>query len=97
MWAVPVALGLRSTVNILPVIPANESKSHKACRIIPLKFFFESCYDSRKKEGWTGLWRGITPRLSGIALQSFAAAKFDELVPPGRILIKYLLMSASVG
>jgi hypothetical protein len=48
-------------------------------------FFFESCYDSRKKEGWTGLWRGITPRLSGIALQSFAAAKFDELVPPGII------------
>jgi len=55
------------------------------CRIFPLKFF-TSCYlFSRKKEGWTGLWRGITPRLSGIALQSFAAAKFDELVPPGRI------------
>jgi hypothetical protein len=44
-------------------------------------------YISRKKEGWTGLWRGVTPRLSSLALQAFTAAKFDELVPPGIIIV----------
>lgn len=43
---------------------------------------FQYCGYIRRREGWTGLWRGVTPKLSSILLQSFTASKFDELVPP---------------
>jgi len=49
---------------------------------LALPSVFQYCGHIRRKEGWSGLWRGVTPRLSSIALQSFTAAKFDELVPP---------------
>eukprot|EP00088_Acartia_fossae_P023375 TRINITY_DN24415_c0_g1_i1.p1 TRINITY_DN24415_c0_g1~~TRINITY_DN24415_c0_g1_i1.p1 ORF type:complete len:321 (-),score=32.00 TRINITY_DN24415_c0_g1_i1:267-1229(-) len=49
---------------------------------LALPSVFQYCNFIRRREGFTGLWRGVTPRLSSIALQSFTAAKFDQLVPP---------------
>jgi len=49
---------------------------------LALPSVFQYCGYIRKREGWTGLLRGVTPRLSSIALQSFTAAKFDEQFPP---------------
>ncbi|XP_023319500.1 mitochondrial carrier homolog 2 [Eurytemora carolleeae] len=49
---------------------------------LSLPSVFQYCGYIRRREGWSGLFRGITPRISSIALQSFTAAKFDEMVPP---------------
>lgn len=53
---------------------------------LALPSIFQYCGYIRKKEGWTGLWRGVSPRLSSLALQTFTAAKFDELNPPEKEL-----------
>jgi len=49
---------------------------------LALPSVFQYCRYVKKKEGWTGLWRGVTPRISSIALQNFTAAKFDQYYPP---------------
>jgi carrier protein len=49
---------------------------------LSLPSVFQYCGYIRRREGFTGLFRGITPRISSIALQSFTSAKFDQLVPP---------------
>ena len=36
----------------------------------------------RAKDGWTGLWRGLTPKLCSLALQHLAQEKFNESYPP---------------
>eukprot|EP00088_Acartia_fossae_P031406 TRINITY_DN3230_c0_g1_i1.p1 TRINITY_DN3230_c0_g1~~TRINITY_DN3230_c0_g1_i1.p1 ORF type:complete len:322 (+),score=78.96 TRINITY_DN3230_c0_g1_i1:76-1041(+) len=43
---------------------------------------FEYMGHIRRKEGISGLYRGITPRLSNILLNYYTAEKFDELFPP---------------
>ena len=35
----------------------------------------------RAKDGWTGLWRGLTPKLCSLALQHLAQEKFNENYP----------------
>ena len=35
----------------------------------------------RAKDGWTGLWRGLTPKLCSLALQHLAQEKFNEGYP----------------
>ena len=35
----------------------------------------------RAKDGWTGLWRGLTPKLCSLALQHLAQEKFNESYP----------------
>lgn len=36
----------------------------------------------RRRDGFTGLWRGVTPKICSNALQHFAQQKFNELYPP---------------
>lgn len=35
----------------------------------------------RRKDGFTGLWRGVTPKICSLALQHFAQQKFNEYYP----------------
>jgi len=35
----------------------------------------------RAKDGWTGLWRGLTPKLCSLALQHLTQEKFNESYP----------------
>jgi len=43
---------------------------------------FQYCGYIRKRDGFLGLWRGVGPKLCSVALSTYTAQKFNELVPP---------------
>jgi len=43
---------------------------------------FQYVHHIRRRDGFTGLWRGVTPKICSLALQHYAQQKFNELYPP---------------
>jgi len=43
---------------------------------------FQYCGHIRRRDGLTGLWRGVSPRLLNVVVQHFAEQKINELYPP---------------
>ena len=52
---------------------------------LALPSVFQYCGHIRKRDGFLGLWRGLTPRLCSVAVSTYTSQKFNELVPPGEI------------
>jgi len=46
---------------------------------------FQYCSHIRRRDGFLGMWRGVSPRLVNTAVQFFAEKKFNELYPPETI------------
>jgi len=49
---------------------------------LALPSVFQYCGHIRKRDGFLGLWRGLTPRLCSVAVSTYTSQKFNELVPP---------------
>ena len=43
------------------------------------KFFYQYCGHIRRRDGLTGLWRGVSPRLVNVVVQHFAEKKLNEV------------------
>jgi len=43
---------------------------------------FQYCGHIRKRDGFLGMWRGVTPKILSMAVQHLAGNKFSELYPP---------------
>jgi len=43
---------------------------------------FQYCGHIRKRDGFLGMWRGVTPKMLSLAVQHLAGNKFNELYPP---------------
>merc|ERR1712128_419617 len=43
---------------------------------------FQYCGHIRKRDGFLGMWRGVTPKMLSLAVQHLAGNKFNEMYPP---------------
>ena len=48
-------------------------------KIISCKIIWQYCGHIRKRDGFLGMWRGVSPRLVNIAIQFFAEKKLNEV------------------
>jgi len=64
-----------------PIAPRN-TKSLLGKPVLAYPSVFQYCGHIRRRDGFLGLWRGVSPRLINVAIQHFAEKKFNELYPP---------------
>jgi len=64
-----------------PVAPRS-TKTFWGKPALALPSVFQYCGHIRKRDGFLGLWRGVTPRLCSVAISTYTAHKFNDLIPP---------------
>jgi len=64
-----------------PIAPRN-TKTLLGKPALAYPSVFQYCGHIRKRDGFLGMWRGVSPRLVNIAIQFFAEKKLNELYPP---------------
>jgi len=64
-----------------PIAPRN-TKTLLGRPALAYPSVFQYCGHIRRRDGLTGLWRGVSPRLVNVVVQHFAEKKLNELYPP---------------
>jgi len=64
-----------------PLAPKN-TKTLLGKPALALPSVFQYCGYIRKRDGFLGLWRGLTPKLCSVAISTYTAQKFNEYLPP---------------
>lgn len=64
-----------------PLLPRN-TKTLLGRPALAYPSVFQYCGYIRKRDGFLGMWRGVTPKMLSLAVQHLAGNKFNELYPP---------------